>query len=681
MNRFYTFLLIVLVSFSAAAQGVMTPDLLWDLGRVGGGSLSPDGTILVLSVSRYSVDDNKGESNLFSVNVASGEMKQLTTMPGSEHSVQWHPDGSKIGFIHAGQWHEIPAEGGAPVQVSKFNSSVSNVKYAPTGDRLLFTKEVKVDMETIDKYPDYPEANALIYDELMYRHWNRWTDGFYSHVHYVDYADGQITGEAVDIMAQERFDSPLNPFGGSEAVTWSADGQSIVYACKKSNGVEYARSTNGDLYQYDISTAETRNLTSFNKGYDNDAQFSPDGKYMAWLSMARDGYESDQNRLMLMDLKTGEYASVMKNPEATVGGYSWSADSKTLFVEMPTNATQHVFAIDVFKKWKDNSDEDEYNVKQITSGTFNYGVPMDAGKYLVASRTDMNHAAEYFRIDKKTGEAINLTKVNKDIYNSIALSSVEKRMIPTSDGKEMLTWVIYPPNFNPEKKYPTLLYCQGGPQSPVSQFYSFRWNFQLMAAKGYIVVAPNRRGLPGFGTAWNEDISQDWGGQPMRDYLAAIDEMSKEEYVDQNKLGAVGASYGGYSVYYLAGIHENRFKAFISHCGLFNLESWYGSTEELFFADWDIGGPYWGDDRPDSYDRFSPHLNADKWDTPILVIHGGKDFRVPYTQGLEAYQVAQIKGIPSRLLFFPEEGHWVQSPQNGLIWHSEFFGWLDEYLK
>jgi dipeptidyl aminopeptidase/acylaminoacyl peptidase len=422
MNRFYTFLLIVLMSFSSVAQGVMTPNLLWDLGRVGGGSLSPDGTTLVFSVSRYSVEDNKGESNLYSVDVASGEMKQLTTMPGSEHSVQWHPDGSRIGFIHAGQWHEMPAEGGEPVKVSNFNSTVSNVKYAPTGDRLLYTKEVKIDLETIDMYPDYPEANALIYDELMYRHWNQWTDGYYSHVHYVDYEDGQITGEGVDIMAQERFDSPLNPFGGSEAVTWSADGLSIIYACKKLNGAEYARSTNGDLYQYNIQTAETTNLTSFNKGYDNDAQFSPDGKYMAWLSMARDGYESDQNRLMLMDLKSGESASVMKNPEATVGGYSWSADSKTLFVEMPTNATQQVYAIDVFKKWKDNSDESEYSIKQISSGTFNYGVPMDAGKYLVASTHRYEpRFAEYYRIDKKTGEASELNQgQRRHIYNGIA---------------------------------------------------------------------------------------------------------------------------------------------------------------------------------------------------------------------------------------------------------------------
>lgn len=679
MNRLYTFLLIVLCSFTAASQGVMTPDLLWKLGRVGGGALSPDGNALVFGVTRYSIDDNKGESNLFLIDVASGEMKQLTSMAGSEYGTQWHPDGSKIGFINGGQWFEIPAEGGKPSQVTSFNYSISNVKYSPKGDKLLFTREVKVDRETSDLYPDYPKANALIYDELMYRHWNQWTDGFYSHVHYVAYENGTVTGDPVDIMKGERYDSPLNPFGGSEAVTWSSDGLSIVYACKKMSGVDYARSTNGDLYKYDLPSAKTTNITPFNKGYDNEPQFSPDGKYMAWLSMARDGYESDQNRLMLMDLSTGEHTSVMKDPEATVGGYSWSSDSKTLYVEMPTKATQQVYAIDVFKKWKDNLEK--YEITPITSGTFNYGVPMDAGKYLVASRTDMNHASEYYRIDKKTGEAVNLTKVNDAIYNGISMSAVEKRMIPTSDGKELLAWVIYPPNFDPNKKYPTLLYCQGGPQSAVSQFYSFRWNFQLMAAKGYIVVAPNRRGLPGFGSAWNEDISKDWGGQAMRDYLAAIDNMSQEPYVDENKLGAVGASYGGYSVYYLAGIHEKRFKAFISHCGLFNLESWYGSTEELFFADWDIGGPYWEEPRPESYDLFSPHLNADKWDTPIMVIHGGKDFRVPYTQGLEAYQVAQVKGIPSRLLFFPEEGHWIQSPQNGLIWHNEFFGWLDDYLK
>lgn len=661
-------------------QNVMTPDLLWELGRVGGGTLSPDGSTLVYGVTRYNTEENGGSSDLYMVNVATGEKTQLTSMEGSEYGAQWHPSGERIGFIHGGQWYEVPAEGGVPRPVTNFEYSIGNVKYAPSGDKLLFTAEVKILKETSDRYPELKEANALIYDELMYRHWDHWSDGSFSHVHYVDLVEGKAKGAPVDIMAGEPYDSPLMPFGGSEAMTWGPDGKSIVYACKKMSGVQYARSTNGDLYHYDLESGETKNLTDFNEGYDNNPQFSPDGRYLAWLSMKRDGYESDQNRLMLMDMSTGEYAEKLDHDiPYTIGGFNWANDSKSIYVEMPVSATQHIYQIEVSKKWKDNVEKLELDA--IIGGTFNYGTPVDAGKYLIADRTDMNHAREYYRIDKKTKEVVNLTKVNDEIYNGINLSAVEKRMVPTTDGKEMLTWVIYPPNFDPEKKYPTLLYCQGGPQSAVSQFYSFRWNFQLMAAKGYIVVAPNRRGLPGFGLEWNEDISQDWGGQAMRDYLAAIDELAKEPYVDEDNLGAVGASYGGYSVYYLAGIHEGRFKSFISHCGLFNLESWYGSTEELFFADWDVGGPYWETPRPDSYDKFSPHLNADKWDTPILVIHGGKDFRVPYTQGLEAFQVAQVKGIPSRLLFFPEEGHWVLSPQNGIIWHSEFFGWLDEWLK
>ena len=679
MKKIALFILCVTVSMGGFAQEVMTPKLLWDLGRVGGGALSPDGKTLVYSVTRYDVGSNNGSSDLYAVDVASGETRQLTNIDESEHSAQWHPSGERVGFINGGQWYEISSEGGKPNKLTNYNASIGNVKYSPSGDKLLFTMEVKVLDETQDKYPNLPDANVLIYDELMYRHWDHWSDGSFSHVFYVGVENGEIKGKPVDIMSGEPFDSPLMPFGGSEAVTWGPEGKSIVYACKKMSGVQYARSTNGDLYQYELESGETKNLTDFNEGYDNNPQFSPDGKYLAWLSMERDGYESDQNRLMLMDVKSGEYISLMGEMPMTVGGYNWAMDGKSIYAEMPVNATQHVYSFVLAKKWKDMASKTE--VRQISTGTFNYGTPMDAGNFLIADRTDMNHAREYFKMKKDGSEVAKLTMVNDKIYDRINLSAVEKRMVKTTDGQEMLTWVIYPPNFDPEKKYPTLLYCQGGPQSAVSQFYSFRWNFQLMAAQGYIVVAPNRRGLPGFGLEWNEDISKDWGGQAMRDYLAAIDLLAKEPYVDENNLGAVGASYGGYSVYYLAGIHEGRFKSFISHCGLFNLESWYGSTEELFFADWDVGGPYWETPRPESYDMYSPHLNADKWDTPILVIHGGKDFRVPYTQGLEAYQVAQVKGIPSRLLFFPEEGHWVLSPQNGIIWHSEFFGWLDEWLK
>ncbi len=678
MKKICFLLLSIAFGIGVRAQGVMTPELLWNLGRVSGGVLSPDGRSLVYGVTYYDIEANDGESNLYIVDVASGEKRQLTSMEGSEYGAQWHPNGKVVGFLNGGQWYEVNVNNREVHQVTSFDYSIGNVRYAPTGDKILFTAEVKVDEEPSDLYPELPEANVLIYDELMYRHWDHWSDGRYSHVHYVGCADGKITGKPVDIMKGERFDSPLMPFGGSEAMAWSPDGHSIVYACKKISGVEYARSTNGDLYRYDLINGKTENLTSFNKGYDNNPQYSPNGRYLAWLSMERDGYESDQNRLMLMDIETGEYTSMMGNVPMTVGGFNWARDSRSIYAEMPSQATQQLFEFTVHGKWDDNVSTPE--LEDRSRGTYNYGVPMDAGRYLVASRTDMNHAREYYRISKKSEEAVNLTQVNDTIYDRISLSTVEKRMVKTTDGKQMLTWVIFPPNFDPNKKYPTLLYCQGGPQSAVSQFYSFRWNFQLMAAQGYIVVAPNRRGLPGFGLEWNEEISRDWGGQSMRDYLSAIDSLAREPYVDETRLGAVGASYGGYSVYYLAGIHENRFMTFISHCGLFNLESWYGSTEELFFADWDVGGPYWESPRPESYDRFSPHLNADKWDTPIMVIHGEKDFRVPYTQGLEAFQAAQLKGIPSRLLFFPEEGHWILSPQNGLIWHAEFFGWLSRWL-
>jgi len=658
------------------AQNTMTPQLLWDLGRVGSETLSPDGQWLIYSVTRYNTDENSGSGDLFLMNMENENVRQITDMKGSEYNVLWHPNGNKIGFLNGGDWYEMDAQEGTPKKVYDLDKPISNVKYAPDGSMILFTMEVKTSESASDMYPQYPKANALIYDELMYRHWDEWSDNQSNHIFYTRIEENVYDPKPTDIMLGEPFDSPLKPFGGSDAMVWSPNGDKIVYSCKKKTGLDYAVSTNSDLYEYDLETGKTRNLTSGMMGYDSSPQFSPNGEYLTWLSMQRDGYESDKNRIYIMRLSDGEKKDLTTNFSETVYAFTWGKDSKSIFFEAPWRATQQLFELTLPKN-KNKMPE----IRQITDGDYNYLAPLVGDKFLVAGRTDMNHAKELFKIDMKKGEAKALTHVNDAIYEGIEMSTIEKRMISTTDGKEMLTWVIYPPNFDPNKKYPTLLYCQGGPQSPVSQFYSFRWNFQLMAAQGYVVVAPNRRGLPGFGSDWNEDISKDWGGQAMEDYLAAIDAVAEEPFVDKNNIGAVGASYGGYSVYYLAGIHEGRFSAFISHCGLFNLESWYGSTEELFFANWDIGGPYWGTNPPESYAKFSPHKKADNWDTPILVIHGGKDFRVPYTQGLEAYQVAQIKGIPSKLLFFPEEGHWILSPQNGLIWHAEFFKWLDEYLK
>jgi dipeptidyl aminopeptidase/acylaminoacyl peptidase len=546
---------------------------------------------------------------------------------------------------------------------------------------VLYSKAVKMMKNTKDLYPNLDKAEAMVIDNLMYRHWNYWNDESFEHLHYaiIDLADGNKIMTNKDIMPDANWDVPVPPFDGSEDYTLSPDGKTIVYVAKPKFGLEFAESTNTDLYAYSLETEQTVNLTEGMMGYDKNPSFSPDGKLLAFTSMERDGYESDANLLWIMNMETG-----LKSPTNSaeyVNGYTW-ANNKTIYYSFDEKATKQVAKLTIkkFQESKSGNLTIDVSVNTLTNGDFNYGHVMTAGKTLLAHRSDMNHANEVFSINSK-GEATALTQVNDAIYSELKMSKVEKRMVKTTDGKDMLTWVIYPPDFDETKKYPTLLYCQGGPQSAVSQFYSFRWNFQLMAAKGYIVVAPNRRGLPGFGTEWNEAISKDWGGQAMRDYLAAIDDVAKEPWADENKLGAVGASYGGYSVYMLAGIHEKRFKTFISHCGLYNLESWYGVTEELFFANWDIGGAYWDNPMPESYAKFSPHKYVQNWDTPILVIHGGKDFRVPENQGMEAFQAAQIKGIPSKFLYFPNEGHWVLSPQNGLIWHDQFFGWLDQWLK
>ncbi|HVI46330.1 MAG TPA: S9 family peptidase [Chitinophaga sp.] len=661
----------------ATAQNRMTPELLWKLGRVSGETLSADGKTVIYGISQVNMEENKGEKNLYAIPLAGGEPRQLTTTKGGEGDVAVLP-GNKIGFSLKGQWWEMNADGSNPVQKTKVEGDMQNIRISPDGKHILFSREVKVQKITgKDHYSDLPKSNVQIYDNLNYRHWDTWEDGNFSHIFYATYNNGEV-GTPVDIMANEPYDCPQMPHGGAEDLIWSPDGKSIIYVCKKKAGKDYAISTNTDIYEYDLATKNTRNLAEGLMGYDMAPAFSADGKYLLWLSMAHDGYEADKNDIVILDRVSGKKTNLTQNWDGTASAAQFSTDGKKIYFLAVIKGTEQLLEIAL---QKDPAATTEKHIRQITTGDFDInGIIGQTGNTLVVTRTDMNHAAELFTVDLQKGSIQPLTHTNKNIYDQIGSCKVEKRWVKTTDGKEMLTWVIFPPDFDPAKKYPTLLYCQGGPQSALSQIYSYRWNFQLMASQGYIVVAPNRRGMPGHGVKWNASISKDWGGQPIRDYLSAIDDVSKESFVDKSRLGAVGASYGGYSVYMLAGVHENRFKTFIAHDGLFDLKSWYGTTEELWFANWDLGA-YWDAANDNTYKNFNPSEHANKWNTPILIIQGGIDFRVPIEQGLQAFQLAQLKGIKSKLLYFPEENHWVLKPQNAIAWQREFFSWLKETLK
>ena len=520
-----------------------------------------------------------------------------------------------------------------------------------------------------DTYKDTPKSTAYVYTDLNHRHWDYFSEGKYNHVFVANVNEG--ADKAKDLLEGKKWDSPQRPFGGAEDFVWSPDSSKLIYVTKAKSGVEYSQSTNTDLFAYDLTTGNVTNLTEENKGYDVAPKFSPDGKLVLWQSMARDGFEADKNDIKVMDFANGKVTNLTKNwDESVTGDILWSADAKTVYFSSATRGTKQLFSVEV-KSTK---------VSQLTKGDFDINglYAVNKGKMLV-SRTDINHNADLFSVDLKSGELKKVTDVNKENYASITPGKSELKMVKTSDGKEMGVWFHYPPNFDPNKKYPTLLYCQGGPQSAVTQFYSTRWNFALMAANGYVVVAPNRRGMPGWGVEWNEAISKDWGGQPMRDYLSAADFAKALPFVDGDRMAAVGASYGGYSVFMLAGIHENRFKTFIAHDGLFDMNSWALTTEELWFANWDLGSPF-ETPTPKAFTDFNPINHVSKWNKPIMIIQGGIDYRVPYEQGQEAFQTARLKGLKSKFVYFPNENHWVLHPQNGLVWQREFFSWLKETL-
>jgi dipeptidyl aminopeptidase/acylaminoacyl peptidase len=631
----------------ANAQSNLTIEKLWSLGRLNPIGLSADGKAVQYTVATPNVKENKSERISYEQNIATGQTKTIV--------------------------------------LDSWMDKYDNAKLSPDGSLLLYTKEVYAeDIVAKNKYKDLPKSNAYIFTTLNNRHWDTYEDGEYSHLFIGNVKDGAVVDE-IDLMPGEKYDCPQKPSGGAEDFTWSADGKSVVYVCKKKHGTDYAISTNTDLYSYNIVSKKTTNLTQGMMGYDVAPSFSKDGKFIAWLSMRRDGFEADKQDVIIMNWLTGTKKNLTAGYDETINSFIWSNDSKKIFMEVPHKGTVQLFEValagaDAPTVRTVNKPSSVQTVKQITNGAWDInGLIGQVGNDLVVSISDMNHASELYTVNLTTGDKKQVSQINNSNYAAINMCTISSRTTKATDGKDLFSWVVYPPNFDKTKKYPTLLYCQGGPQGSISQFYSFRWNFQLMASQGYIVIVPNRRGCQGWGTKWNEDISKDWGGQAIRDYVSAFDDIANESYVDKKRCGAVGASYGGYSVFMLAGMHNNRFKSFIAHDGLFDLRSWYGNTEELWFANFDIGGPYW-DKNNKGYTAFNPANFVDKWNTPIMIVQGGKDYRVGNEQGFAAFQTAQLKGIKSKLLYLPEENHWVLKAQNAQVWQREFYGWLAETL-
>ncbi|MCD8029847.1 MAG: S9 family peptidase [Bacteroides sp.] len=652
----------------------MTPEALWAFGRIGGVAVSPDSKQILYSVAYYSIPENRSNRELFVMNADGSNNRQITRTPYSVNEATWYKGGSKIAYLSnesgSSQLWEMNPDGTGKKRLSDYEGDIEGFAFSPDESKILFIAQVKTVASTLDKYPDLPKSTGIVVNDLMYKHWDEWVTTA-PHPFVADFRNDQLAN-ITDLLEGEPYESPMKPFGGIEQLAWSTGSDQIAYTCRKKTGLEYALSTNSDIYVYDLTSRQTTNLTEGMMGYDTNPSYSPDGKYTAWLSMERDGYEADWNRLFVMDLETGEKRFVSREFDSNVDDYCWSSDGSTIYFTGVWHGCSQLYAADV----------ETATVRTLTEGTHDYASVAICGDRLIAKRHSMSMADEIFSV-APDGNAEQLTFENKNLYDQLDMGRVEERWMKTTDGKEMLTWVIYPPGFDPSKKYPTLLFCVGGPQSPVSQFWSYRWNFQIMAANDYIIVAPNRRGLPGFGLEWNEQISGDYGGQCMRDYFTAIDEMAKEPFVDEDRLGCVGASFGGFSVYWLAGHHNKRFKAFIAHDGIFNMEMQYVETEEMWFANWDMGGPYWDKSNQVAQRTFanSPHLFVDKWDTPILCIHREKDYRILANQTMAAFNAAVLRGVPAELLIFPDENHWVLKPQNGILWQRTYFDWLDKWLK
>ena len=669
------------------AEARLTPPVMWKMGRLGAASLSPDGTTSLYAITRYNMAENKGLTQIYVRDMASGEEKALTDNTSSNSDPQWSADGSKIYFTSnrsgSTQLWSMTPDGNGAKQITDIEGGIEGYGVAPAGDKLFYVKKVQVkDVKSSDVHKDMDKSKARIYDDLMSRHWDYWDEGSYSHIFVADLTVNGLANDKDILGAEAAWDAPLAPYFDTAEIAWSNNGKMLAYTCKPLTGAEYALSTDSDIFIYNTEDGSTLNINKIktNKGmrimeyvgYDRYPVWSPDDSKLAFCSMATPGYESDKDRLFVYDLASQEHTYLTPDFDHSAQNVIWK-DNSTLYFLSAIFGTQQVCKVGV----------ENTNVEVITKGDHDIATMSIAGDKCIATLMTINTDKELYEVNLANGALSQLTNINSHVYDNVKMGEVQKRWVKTTDGKEMLTWVILPPDFDPAKKYPTLLYCEGGPQSVVSQGWSYRWNFQLMAAQGYVVVAPNRRGCPSFGSEWREQISGDYAGQNIQDYLAAIDEVAKEPWCDTDHLGCIGASYGGYSVYYLAGNHDNRFKAFISHCGIFNFESMYGETEELFFVTHDYGGNYW--DKSNAIAQrsyaYSPHKFVQNWNTPILIITGEYDFRIPFTQSLQAFTAARLMGVDARLVEFENEAHQVFKPQNSIVWNREFFGWLDKYLK
>ena len=676
------------------AAGRLTPEVMWKMSRAGSSSISPDGTTLLYQQTDYNIAENRGVTTIWVEDLASKAVTRLTDNTSNNVSPKWSADGSRIYFLSdrsgSMQVWEMTAAGANAKQLSDLDKDIEGFGVSPKGDKAWYVQRIQVaDRRSSDVYKDMDKSKARIYDDLMARHWDYWDEGEYMHIFVGDFGPEGIKPGVDIIGAEAAWDAPLAPYFDMAEIAWSNAGDKLAYTCKPLTGTAYAVSTDSDIFVYDLATGETKNICkpltgnsaaegeacldlAEMAGYDKYPVWSPDDRKIAFLSQRRAGNESDKARLFVYDCATADMQDLTADFDYNAMNVVWSGNDHLYFIA-PIEATHQICRVA----------PSVGEVEVLTKGDHDINAFTMAGEKIAAELCTISMATEFFDVNPADGTLTQISAINKPVYDHIKMGEVQKRWVTTTDGKQMLTWVILPPDFDPAKKYPTLLYCQGGPQSVVSQFWSYRWNFQLMAAQGYIVVAPNRRGLPSFGQEWLDQISGDYSGQNIRDYLAAIDDVAKEPWADETRMGCVGASYGGYSVYFLAGCHEKRFKAFIAHCGIFDFDSMYGETEELFFVNNDYGGPYWDTKNATAQRSYanSPHKFVSKWDTPILIFTGEKDFRIPYTQSLEAFTAARVLGIPARLVAFENEAHQVFKPQNALVWNREFFGWLDKYVK